>query len=64
MKFGELIQRAANGCEQPGCAHAHAQPMYLHANCHPSAATFAVVDGGKLRIECAQCKKVVVEIEP
>jgi hypothetical protein len=63
MTLEELFQNAAGGCQTPSCQHAHAGPMYLHARCYPKSGTFAVVHGRSLRIECAKCQKVVVEIE-
>ena len=61
----ELFEGAKGGCEAPGCTHAHDGPMYLHARCHPKAGTWVgiVLPKRLLRVECAQCHKLVVEVE-
>jgi hypothetical protein len=37
--------------------------IYLHARCHPSSATWAVLTGDVLTIECAKCQKPVVRFK-
>jgi len=34
-------------------------PLYLHAKCHPEAATWAVLRGMILTIICKECEKEV-----
>ncbi len=45
------------------CAHGHdANELYVHGACHPQSPTWACVeqDTNTLRIECAECGKLIV----
>ena len=62
----ELDRLAAGGCQHPGCDHAgHAgEPLYLHQRCHLGARVEVSYrhGSGVLRIVCAACHEVVVEV--
>jgi len=51
------------GCGNPFCTHDHSK-MVMKPRCHPRSPTFAVMTKGSdvLRIECAKCGKLIVEI--
>lgn len=36
--------------------------LYVHARCHPEAATWAFVTEEAVRIECAECQREVVTL--
>ena len=36
------------------------EPAFIHSRCHPEAPTWAVLDGKKLTIECAECVADIV----
>lgn len=45
-------------------ANGHASyEMYLHSRCHPRTPTWAVLGGGFIRIECAECQKEIATFD-
>lgn len=50
-------------CSTPGCDHAaHAEPMFLHARCHPKNGMRVSYAAGVLEIRCRTCKELVTRI--
>ncbi len=37
-------------------------PLYMHSHCHPKSPTWAVYHNGLLRISCAKCGKLIIEV--
>ena len=65
MELATLFTSVAGGCETPGCTHGHiGGPMFLHPRCHPKSGTWVSANPSNrtLRIECAKCKKLVIEL--
>jgi hypothetical protein len=48
-------------CSDPDCTEDHGR-LYLHSNCHPDSATWAVYEDGLLRVECAECEREIVTV--
>jgi hypothetical protein len=48
-------------CNEPECDQCGETEggLYLHAKCHMSSPTWAILDGEKLTITCAECGKEV-----
>lgn len=63
--LNQLFDGAKGGCEAPGCTHEREGPMYLHPRCHPKGGTWVgiVLPTRTLRVECAVCHGLVVEVE-
>lgn len=58
----EDLDRLRCAAEHPDgepCDHAE---LYFHSRCHPESPTWAVYADGALRVECAECRKVVAEV--
>jgi hypothetical protein len=56
---------AAQGCEVPGCAHAHdiGAPLALNSRCHPGVGAECIYSkDGVLTIRCRECKKMIAEL--
>jgi hypothetical protein len=52
-------------CASPRCDHADCAELYLHSGCHTAKPTWAryAKSRGVLVIVCAECKRVVAEIQ-
>jgi hypothetical protein len=60
----EDLDALTNRCSVPGCTRTrHDGEIWLHSRCHPSAPTWACYRGGRLRIECARCKRPIATIK-
>ena len=46
----------------PSCGHDGEDGMWIHSACHPEMPTWCLYADGVLRIECALCKKKIVEV--
>ena len=43
-------------CEVCGCSDGE---IIMHSRCHPNAPTWASLNGDLLKIECAECNRVI-----
>lgn len=59
---------AMQTCDNPDCGHAPGshEMLYMHAGCHPEAATNTVYDfaTGQLVVVCAECQIVIARVVP
>jgi len=59
MMYKEDLDGLQGG--MPGCTEVHG-PLCLHSKCHNGEPTWAWYEGGMIKIRCATCNALVVEV--
>jgi len=60
-----LDELANEGCDVPGCNHAHLATCWIQGRCHPNADVRLRYNSqtGHLTVYCGECDRPVAEIE-